>query len=86
MTKKEKEKAGDQPNLFGEIEQVFNVLQNDLKCVDDDISSAERKILNLETDIEIYKIRRTEIITAIKTVSKRRKGIKQTPPKKEKKI
>ena len=70
MVEKKKEK---QPNLFGEIDQVFNALDTELTMVKEEIEARHKKIGNLEDQIQTLEGRKEKLVEAVEIVAKQKK-------------
>lgn len=70
MTEK---KAEEQPNLYGDGDKVFNVLETDVTTIEADIKAKYGKIDKLEKEIEALGRWLTEVTEARDIVAKTRK-------------
>lgn len=80
-TKKNLKKDQKQPNLYGDEDKVFNVLETDVTMIKADITARHGKIDKLKDDIEKLTVRLEEVEEARDIVAKTRKTAE---PKKEK--
>ena len=77
MKKKKEEK---QPNLYGDEDKVFNVLETDVTSIKTDIEAKYSKINKLKEDIKTLHVWLKEVEEARNIVAKTRKTAE---PKKE---
>ena len=77
MKKKKEEK---QPNLYGDEDKVFNVLETDVTSIKGDISTKYDKIGKLNEEIKTLQVWLKEVEEARNIVAKTRKTAE---PKKE---
>lgn len=68
-----KNKTEKQPNLFGDIDQVYNALETERTIVVEAIESAHGKIAKLEEKITAMGERKEGLDDAIVIVAKQRK-------------
>ena len=69
---KAKEKAADQPNLFGEQDQVYNTIQEEISIVVDAIQSCQDSIEKKEDQLTELIGRKGKLDRAAETVAKLR--------------
>lgn len=81
---KAKEKAADQPNLFGEQDQVYNTIQEEISIVVDEIKGCTSTILKKEEQITALEKRKEGLDIAAATVAKIRNGALKKKEKKKK--
>lgn len=74
MTEKKKEK---QPNLYGDADQVFSVLETERTDKVKEIESAHKKIANLKEKIDALTERKDALDEAIETVGQQRDVLKK---------
>ena len=72
-----KKKDTKQPNLYGDEDKVFNVLETDVTMIKGDITAKIDKIDKLKTDIKILTERLEEVTEARDIVAKTRKTAEQ---------
>ena len=77
MKKKKDEK---QPNLYGDEDKVFNVLETDVMSIKSDVSTKYDKIGKLKEEIKTLQVWLKEVEEARDIVAKKRKTAE---PKKE---
>lgn len=81
-----KEKKPDQPNLFGEQDQVYNTIQEALSTATADIASAQEAISKKEDQIVVLMEWKQKLEKSALTVAKLRDAkLEKKPGKKEKK-
>jgi len=68
-----KKKSEKQPNLYGEEDKVFNVLETDVTTIKREIKTKFEKIDKLKTDIEKLTAWLKEVTEARDIVAKTRK-------------
>ena len=78
MKKKKEEK---QPNLYGEGDKVFNVLETDVTTIEEEIKAKYNKIGKLEKEIEALAKWLIEVVEARDIVAKTRKIAEPKPEK-----
>jgi len=91
--KKEFEKRGmlaekkkpEQPNLFGDQDFVYNVLETDLTDINSSIVRAQDAIDKKKIEIDELQDRKSEVIKAIKIVRKQKKELEKKVKKEESK-
>lgn len=71
---KAKEKAVDQPNLFGEQDQVYNTIQEEISIVVDAIKGCHDAIEKKKEQLEDLEKRKWKLDKAAVTVAKLRNG------------
>lgn len=74
--KKEKKKP-EQPNLFGDQDFVFNVLQTELSDIADEIVKTREAIEKKEEKLEKLHDRKEEVEKATKIVANQKKKLKK---------
>lgn len=70
MKKKKEEK---QPNLYGDEDKVFNVLETDVTSIKSDISNKYDKIGKLNEEIKTLQVWLKEVMEVRDIVAKKRK-------------
>ena len=76
MTGKKKETK--QPNLFGEVDELYNTLQTEKTVILEEIERAEKSMDNLEKKMDELGSRAGAVNRAITTVEKQRKAMEKT--------
>lgn len=71
----------EQPNLFGDQDFVYNVLQTELSDIDDEIERTQESIDKKEEKLEKLRERKQEVSKATKIVANQKKELKEKAKK-----
>jgi bisphosphoglycerate-independent phosphoglycerate mutase (AlkP superfamily) len=71
-------KGVEQPNLFGDQDFVFNVLQTEITGIREQIEAAEKSIERKETLIEALEARKQEVEKAAKIIADQKKAMEKS--------
>ena len=71
----------EQPNLFGDQDFVYNVLQTELSDIDDEIKSTQEAIEKKEEKLEKLRVWKEEVDKATKIVANQKKELKKKAEK-----
>jgi hypothetical protein len=70
--------SASQPNLFGDQDFVFNVLQTDITCINEEVKALRESIQRKQTKIEILELRKTETERAAKIIAGQKKAMEKS--------
>lgn len=84
MKKDKKKSAADQPNLFGEQDQVYNTIQEEITIVVEAIEGCQSTIIKKEEQITALERRKERLDKAAETVAKIRNGALKKKEQKKK--